>query len=328
MTPDVLPDKNNTNNPQCTNNSELSGILVVDDDLPTLVMITEVLRQDYEVYVAKSGEKAFSILASGTRPELVLLDVNMPGLNGYDILTRLKQDQRTSEIPVIFVTGRDSDEDYTRGFDLGAVDYVVKPVNPAILKARIRTHISLARKTQALVTLATTDPLTKIANRRKYNEVTGREWARSMRQEHPLSLIVMDIDHFKAYNDNYGHGKGDDVLVRFGQILDKHCQRPSDLAARIGGEEFIALLPDTMTEGACEVMKAIQQDLTEAAIPHEHSGTAPYITCSAGIVTMIPVNGRVPDEMYKLADKALYEAKEKGRNTFVAVTSVENIISI
>lgn len=298
-------------------NVKSAKLLLVDDDPVVLDMLGSVLEGHYMLMCASNAADALVIASSDNAPDMILLDVNLPDMSGYDMCNALKNIEATSRIPVIFVTGRDNDVDLTQGFDAGAVDYVSKPVNASILKARVRNQISLLRKTQALEALALTDPLTKIANRRHYNKTFGEEWRRSLRSKNIMSLIVFDIDEFKHYNDNLGHGKGDDVLVQFGEILRFCCKRKSDLPARVGGEEFVALLPDTDTEGATQIIENIMSELNEAAIPHPYSSVSDIVTVSCGIVTDYPVKGEVPESMFKRADKALYRAKSTGKNRYL-----------
>lgn len=291
-------------------------LLLVDDDPTVLDFLCSVLEEHYRLIVATNAADGLVLASAKPKPDMILLDINLPDMSGYDVCNALKNLPGTKDIPIIFVTGRSEDVDFSHGFDMGAIDYIVKPINATVLKARVRNHISLLRKTQALETLALTDPLTKIANRRRYDEAFNEEWRRSMRSKKVMSLIIIDIDEFKQYNDNLGHGKGDEVLTQFGEILRYCCKRNSDLPARIGGEEFVALLPDTDREGAILIIDKIMQELHNAAIPHPFSSVSERVTISSGIVTGYPEQGELPETMYVRADKALYRAKHAGKNQY------------
>lgn len=298
-------------------NVKSARLLLVDDDPTVLDMLASSLEGHYILTCATNAADALVIASSDEAPDIILLDVNLPDMSGYDMCNALRNIEFTSKIPVIFVTGKIEDENFAKGFDMGAVDYICKPVNSTILRARVRNHVSLLRKTQALEAMAFTDPLTKIANRRHYNEAFLEEWKRSMRSRNVMSLLVIDIDEFKRYNDHLGHGKGDDVLVQFGEILRYCCKRNADLPARVGGEEFVALLPDTDEQGATQIIEKIMQELKESAISHPYSRVSDLVTISCGIVTDYPVKGEVPESMFKRADRALYRAKNTGKNRYL-----------
>lgn len=298
-------------------NVKNASLLLVDDDPTVLGYMCNILEEQYRITCSENAADALVIASSDNQPDIILMDVNLPDMSGYDVCNALKNIDVTRDIPVILVSGRNEDVDFAYGFDMGAVDFVPKPINSTVLSVRVRNHVRLLRKTQALKALAHTDPLTKIANRRRYNEALIEEWRRSMRSKSAMSLIIIDIDDFKLYNDNFGHGKGDDVLVQFGEILRYCCKRNSDLPARVGGEEFVALLPDTDEQGAKQIIEKIMKELQDAAIPHPYSTVSDVITVSCGIVTDYPVKGEVPESMFSRADQALYRAKNNGKNRFL-----------
>ncbi|MBK1642317.1 hypothetical protein CKO12_10585 [Chromatium okenii] len=228
--------------------------------------------------------------------------------------TTIKDAPETQNIPIIFVSARGAVQDQERGFNLGAVDYITKPYELSILRARVRTHVTLKRKSDLLEALVSLDGLTGIPNRRRFDETLNNEWRRAIREQIPLALIMADVDQFKNYNDFYGHGSGDDCLREVAQCLMEAVQRPGDLAARYGGEEFAAILPDCDKDGACYVAERFRNLVAERGIVHERSAVAQHVTISAGIATHAPTLGDLSEDLLKRADLALYHAKWNGRN--------------
>jgi diguanylate cyclase (GGDEF)-like protein len=292
-------------------------VLVVDDEPSNVQALAKLVKGDARVQVANNGEKALALAAGDSPPDLILLDIQMPDIDGYEVCRRLKADPATSEIPVIFVTARDTASDEERGLLLGAVDYIAKPFYPAIVRARVRTHLELKRKTDLLERIAWIDGLTSTPNRRYFDDQLDKERRRAQREGHPLSVVMMDVDHFKAYNDHYGHGAGDECLQQVAQAVSRTAARPSDLVARYGGEEFVALLPGTDSAGAAELAERFRAAVADRAIPHAYSSTAEVVTLSLGVATWAPDAGDIPAaELVKMADEALYSAKAAGRNRF------------
>ena len=200
---------------------------------------------EYNVIRAENGEQALKILENDNLPDLILLDIIMPGMNGHEIIKIIKENDRTRNIPVIFITGLKSVEDEEEGFNLGAVDYIVKPFNPAIVRARIRNTLKFRNQQKLLEKMAHIDALTEIPNRRNFNITLEKEFKSALRNKKWLSLIMIDVDQFKHYNDNYGHAKGDQVLIEIAKTMQSCLKRPHDFLARYGGEEFAAILGDT-----------------------------------------------------------------------------------
>ncbi len=293
--------------------SDKPAILVVDDETINIELLAELLEDDYDVSFATGGEQALALAASD-QPDLILLDVLMPDMDGYDVCARLKQDVTTSGIPVIFITALGDTEAETRGLDLGAVDYVTKPISPAIVRARIRNHIELKRARDTLARLATTDGLTGLANRRSFDDRLATEHRRLGRSGGVMSLILLDIDHFKLFNDTYGHLAGDDCLRQVGRALQGVVRRPADLAARYGGEEFACILPETDAAGAATIAEQIRAAIAALKIPHSASRTADHVTASLGVVTVTCVPDQAITDIVATADAGLYQAKEAGRN--------------
>ncbi len=290
-------------------------VLIVDDAPANIELLSEVLESEYEVLFALSGEDGLNI-AFEEAPDLILLDIVMPQMDGYEVCDRLKADPRTRTIPVIFVTAMDLEEDETKGLALGAIDYIIKPIRPPIVRARVRNHLELKRYRDLLERLTTTDGLTGIANRRRFDAFLESEWSRARRSQKPLSLIMLDIDFFKAFNDHYGHLAGDDCLRQVAQCLDGRVRRPADLVARYGGEEFACLLPETNAMGAATMAKRFLESMNELNIPHAYSEAADHVTLSMGVATIIPLIGQPSSELVRRADQLLYEAKQNGRNQF------------
>ncbi len=325
-----------------------SCILIVDDMPENLDVLRKVLSQSgYRVRPALGGEIALRAIASEL-PDLILLDVMMSGIDGYQVCQALRRDERTRGIPVLFISARMDAAAKVRGFEAGAVDYITKPFNAKEVLARVETHLSLRtmrkqleeqnlrlqqeieeRKrteisldvaNQELTRLASIDGLTQIANRRRFDEHLHREWTRASRTRTALGLVLCDIDHFKRYNDTYGHVAGDACLHEVAQAIQRSARRPADLPARYGGEEFTVLLPHTDTDGAVQIADMIREEVASLKLPHESLGAGHYVTLSMGLVSTVPVSEGKPESLVEAADKALYEAKEAGRNRIATGT--------
>ncbi len=290
-------------------------ILIVDDTPTNIRVLAEALRADYRVKVATGGKTALELANKPeTRPDLILLDVMMPEMDGYEVCRRLKQNPVTQNIPVIFVTAKNDVTDEERGLRLGAMDYIAKPFHLAVVKARVQSHVSLKMKNDMLESLALIDGLTGIPNRRRFDGTLETEWKRAMRGGTALAIIMADIDFFKAYNDHYGHGAGDECLKAVAQALSGALGRPSDILARYGGEEFVAVMPDTEGHGARQLAERCCANVTALGLPHRFSGAADHVTISAGYAALHPATGQSPMELLEMADKMLYQAKEQGRD--------------
>ncbi|MBF0341129.1 MAG: diguanylate cyclase [Magnetococcales bacterium] len=294
-------------------------VFIVDDETVSIDVLATLLRPDYRVVSAKSGEAALARLDSHALPDLILLDVVMPGMNGYQVCEQLKNSVRTRDIPVIFITSSIAEEDETQGFSVGAVDYIGKPFRPAIVLARVRTHVELKKRGDMLERLAILDGLTSIPNRRRFDQFMEYEWSRSLRYAHPFSLLLMDIDFFKLYNDHYGHAQGDACLRLVAEAISRSMPRTVDLAARYGGEEFACVLPATHEAGATAVAERILQAVRGLQIPHAHSKVADHVTVSIGVASMVPTLQRQPLDLITRADQALYKAKRSGRNRLASL---------
>lgn len=288
-------------------------VLVVDDEKQNRNLLAELLQNDCRVTLAKNGAQALE-RAHEQHPDLILLDVMMPDMSGYQVIQTLKHDDETRQIPVIFISALDSPADEERGLDLGAVDYITKPFHPSIVRKRVLNHLHSVHQRHLLEKLAMIDSLTEIANRRRYDEALENEWRRCARSGSPLSLAVLDVDHFKAYNDHLGHAEGDHVLRRIARTLSSFVRRPGDLVARYGGEEFVLLLPNTDAQSAEKLADEVRASTEALELPHPSSPINRYVTISLGGVTVTPGKGLVDPKFFQEADAALYAAKAEGRN--------------
>ena len=293
--------------------SDKRSILIVDDIATNIQLLANLLSDDYTIQIANSAAKALQVARGNHPPDLILLDIVMPDMDGYEVCRQLKNDKATRRIPIIFISALDEVKDEMRGLDLGAVDFITKPFHPDVVKARVRNHMTLKVNTDLLESLSHIDGLTQIANRRQFDFILENEFKHAKRARSSLGLIMLDIDYFKPFNDHYGHGKGDDCLVKVAAALQKTINRPKDLLARYGGEEFAVILPDTDLESTRYIAEKMRLAVESLMIKHEFSDIASVITISLGGVACIP-NGDSPEKILQVADKALYQAKEKGRN--------------
>ena len=290
-----------------------SRILVVDDCVESLNPMIEILSSLYSVMSATNGYDAVK-LVNKHKFDLIIMDVVMPKMNGYDACRQIKKNRATAEIPIIFLTGQSESRHEALGFSIGAVDYILKPASLSILLARVRAHLLNSRRQNKLSLLTYQDHLTQIPNRRRFNEMYSLEHKHALRYKKPLSLLVIDIDEFKKYNDFYGHVKGDECLKEIGLALLSCQRRPGDLVSRLGGEEFVVLLPDNDEEGALHVANRILTTIESLAIAHAPEAKYPVVTVSIGLATMKTETACTQKELIEIADKMLYSAKGKGRN--------------
>ena len=290
-------------------------ILVVEDERLNINILVSILVDDYDVVIAKTGEQVIKRVKEQL-PDLVLLDIMLPDMEGYEVYERI-QAEAEDKIPVIFVTSKRSPEEETKGLKLGAVDYITKPFTPSIVEVRIANQVEFKRNRDELKRLNRTDPLTGLANRRHLDEVIRIQKAAMSRAESPLSVIMVDVDHFKSYNDHYGHSTGDECLRQVAQVLSANVNRATDLVARYGGEEFMVVLPATDTTGAENMALQLQQALANKEIAHQASETSSQVTLSMGIASLLPSDKRTSiEKLIEYADIALYRAKQKGRNQY------------
>ena len=288
-------------------------ILLVDDQPLNIKILHQLLHADYDLHMATNGEQAIEMCAR-LRPDLVLLDIEMPGMDGYQVCEQLKNDPMTTDIAVVFVTGHNDEETEVKGFQLGAVDFIHKPINPLITQVRVKNQIVLKRQSDLLRSIALLDSLTGVANRRKLSQSYPEAWAQCIREQVPISVVMIDIDFFKLFNDSYGHNGGDTCLRKVAQAIQTTVNRPYDLVARYGGEEFICILPKTDAKGARYVSQAIVSAVQALLIPHESSKVSDFVTVSVGSASVIPQRQFVEQMLIDAADQQLYLSKEQGRN--------------
>jgi diguanylate cyclase (GGDEF)-like protein len=291
-------------------------ILVVDDAMENIQILHAALQDEHEVLFAMDGPRALEI-ARTQQPDLILLDAVMPGMDGYAVCRELFASNDTSDIPVIFVTALKSPEDETRALGAGAADFISKPVNAAVVRARVRTQLTVKRQRDALRALILTDSLTAVANRRAFDERLEAEWRRCGRAGLAVSLLMVDIDHFKLYNDHYGHQAGDTTLVEVARAMQRAAGRSQDLVARYGGEEFAILLPQLDSAGATGVARRLMHELEILDLPHAASPTERRLTVSIGIASLVPDEHSQASSLIQVADAQLYQAKAGGRNRYM-----------
>jgi diguanylate cyclase (GGDEF)-like protein len=319
------------------------GILIVEDSPDMAFSLKALLEAEgfKDVHTAGSARQAFRLLGleGGDGPpshiDVILMDVRMPGVSGIDACRQIKAQKHLADIPILMVTGAVDEADLEVAFAAGAADYITKPIKYPELLARLRSALALKRELDdrkarahelldmarqlreanaALERLSILDELTGVANRRHFNRTLDQEWSRTLRNRPFLSLLLVDVDCFKAYNDTYGHQAGDECLRRVAEAVRGVLKRPTDLLARYGGEEFAVILPDTKAEGAAALAEAIRHAVEALNLPHSRSVVGDRITISLGVATGDTVWPRDSRELISAADQALYQAKHEGRN--------------
>lgn len=327
------------------------NILVVDDRWENLLVMESILENmECNIIKATSGNEALGLMLEYDFA-LALLDVQMPGMDGFEVAELMRGMEKTRYIPIIFVTAISKEQRCIfKGYEIGAVDYLFKPIEPVILTSKVRVFMDIYKQKQLLKEqseqleqrlkellelkavngelecLLTLDPLTEITNRRRLDQLLELNWRNSLRDEKPISMIMIDIDNFKAYNDNYGHLKGDECLVKVARSFETILRRPLDFTARYGGEEFAVVLPNTDMEGAVMIGERIRSNVEKLSIPHHYSKVAPHVTISLGVATMIPNIGGSVTDLIEYADRALYQSKFQGRNR-ISVHTDQGIIN-
>lgn len=299
--------------------SKKPRILIVDDQKMNLRVLADLLKDEYTPVLARSGSQAIKLALGNFPPDLILLDVVMPDMGGYEVIKMLKNNDYTNKIPVIFVTALNSAENEELGLKLGAADYITKPFSPPIVKMRVRNQLRIVHQYRLLDQLAYLDGLTEISNRRRFEEIFQSEWIRSARNNTPFSLGMVDVDYFKQYNDHYGHAMGDITLQKIAKAMEASLKRPQDLMARYGGEEFVMLLPETDADSAKIVAERSRTAVVDLNILHGYSQIADHVSVSIGVVTRQEMADTTrPENFLKVADQNLYLAKQSGRNRVVA----------
>ncbi|MBC9250943.1 hypothetical protein A9179_11700 [Pseudomonas alcaligenes] len=288
-------------------------ILIIDDSADTIRLLNSILKDQGTILFATNGETGIR-LAQLQQPTLILLDVEMTGMDGYEVCAALKTNPTTKDCAVIIVTANTGMEREIAALEAGAVDFICKPFKPPVVRARVQAHLRLQQYTTMIRHLANRDGLTGLYNRRHLDEVLSQEFERHRRQQLPLALAIIDVDHFKAYNDYYGHPQGDACLQGVANAINTATRRPGELVARYGGEEFAVILPHTDAAGAEKYGQWLCELIQELQIPHQSSATAPTVTISIGLVSVAPAFQDSTQQMITAADQALYQAKTDGRN--------------
>lgn len=289
------------------------SILIIDDEPFYIKVLAECLSSKYNIMIACNAQQALLRLKVNI-PDLILLDILMPDVSGYEICEELKKSHEYKHIPVIFISTLGKVEDEVRGLELGAVDFLSKPFRLPLVKLRIKNHLQLQQQSELLKQLAHEDALTKIPNRRRFDDFLNREWLISARYQSNLSLLMIDIDFFKQYNDQYGHSQGDQCLIQVAETLSSLVMRRTDLLCRYGGEEFAVILPDSTPETALEIAEKLRSGIEDLNIPHAASKLYDHLTISIGVATMTANNESQSEALLEKADNNLYQAKNAGRN--------------
>jgi diguanylate cyclase (GGDEF)-like protein len=307
-------------------------ILVVDDvRLQRELMSMMIESLGHTALLASDGQEAVDMVRR-ERPDLVLMDIEMPVMNGYQATREITREQDEDWLPVIFLSVSENDQDLEMAIESGGSDYLVKPVSRAVLGAKIasmlrindmrRRQLELSQQLQLayseLELTSQRDGLTGVSNRGNFDVQLQREVARAKRARSPISVVLVDVDYFKRYNDHYGHPAGDACLRMVAEALQSACRRPADFVARYGGEEFVLVLPETPAEGALLVAEVARAAVVGCAIPHAPAAGTPFVTISAGVATAAPGDDIGPDRLVAAADAALYRAKDSGRNRVLA----------
>lgn len=317
-------------------NNRSTNILIVDDTKANLISLEAILEgENLNILTVSNGNDALKMLLK-IKIDIILLDVQMPGMNGFEVAELMRANHKTKDIPIIFITAINKEEEYIfKGYELGAVDYLYKPISNEILKSKVKVFVKLneqtkiiEEKTRALEEkiiqleliekklnhLIRIDELTGVFNRRAFEEIFKLEWARTIRSKGSFSALMIDIDNFKNFNDTYGHLKGDECLKDVAQKIDNTLRRITDQVARLGGEEFVVLLPETDSEGAKLIAEEIRKNIEDLQIVNEGVDTYKFITVSIGLSSVIPTRFIEKKEIIDHADKALYIAKKNGKN--------------
>ncbi|MCL2230731.1 MAG: diguanylate cyclase [Treponema sp.] len=287
-------------------------ILIVDDEKMNIMSLAQFLKPHYDIIVATDGVTALEAAVKHI-PDIILLDILMPDMSGFEVLIKLKNAAETMNIPVIFITGLNNATDEEKGLSLGAVDYITKPFNQTIVKARIKAQLKMAHYIKTIEKLCMLDALTGLPNRRGFDTRIEAEWGRAFREKKPLGLIMLDIDNFKIYNDTYGHPQGDNLLQAIAEILNRTLNRSCDIAVRWGGEEFCILLPDTDLTGTYNIAEQIRTNVMETAVTCP-TGKSPNLTVSLGACSKIPGENDLVTDYISEVDKLMYAAKKRGKN--------------
>lgn len=295
------------------NDEKRSIVLLINFDAPDFGVLNAILSEDNTILAAQSGDEGLA-LAVSEKPDLILLNIHVPSVDGFETLKILKSTPETQGIAVIVISDKSDEADEEKSFNLGAVDYFSKPFKNVIVKVRVRTHLQIINHIRKIERTGMEDFMTNIPNRRCFDDRMTMEWRRGIRERTPLSFLMIDVDKFKNYNDTYGHLQGDMLLKAVAKILESWARRPADLAARLGGEEFGLLLPNTPLESALEIAQNFRVAIEGLKIFTVDGKTETRTTISIGVAMVIPNDRMCAEDLIRKADECLYEAKAAGRN--------------
>ena len=298
------------------NEKKKNTILIVDDENMNLKILSSILIPEYTIFTATNGKNALE-KTKEFKPDLILLDIIMPEMDGYQTLAEIKKCEDIHKTPVIFITGLNTNEAEEKGLALQAVDYITKPFSSMIVKLRVHNHIKIINQMRTIERLSMVDQLTNLPNRRCFNDRMDMEWRKAIREKTPISILIIDIDNFKSVNDTYGHQHGDTVLQIIANILTQSLKRPGDLASRWGGEEFIILLPNTNMDASVSIAEKIRINIEKTEISYKYISTM-SVTVSIGVNSEIPEQDSSIETFISNADKLLYTAKDSGRNRVIS----------
>jgi diguanylate cyclase (GGDEF)-like protein len=305
--------------------AKIPNVLIVDDERIIRSVLHRVLAQDgYQIHEAEDGQQCLNYCQTDL-PDIILLDAKMPIMDGFDCCQKLQQEYHEDCPPILMVTALDDEKSIDNAFAVGAIDYVTKPINWAVLRQRVRRLIQTGWAIKELKQLAFMDSLTQLPNRRRFDEYIHQEWQKLLRAHAPLSLILCDIDFFKAYNDSYGHLAGDACLRQVAQLIQDSLEHRANLATRYGGEEFAIVLPNISIAAAKTIAEKIKDRIHTYKIEHKYSSIKPYITLSFGVTCTTPTKEQSVEQLIDAADRALYEAKQKGRDRIACLSLTCNI---
>lgn len=291
-------------------------VLIVDDVPADLQALGELLGDDYTVVSAGSGPEALRI-AEADEVDLILLDAQMPGMDGFETCARLKANTDTRDLPVILVGTPEDETMEAKGLLQGAADFLPRPVRASAARARVKAHLENRRFREILQRLTWLDAVTGLPNRERFEEALDNEWRRNARNRTPIALLLMEVDHFNQFCEIHGKSAGDETLRRLIAALTGGIQRAGDVVGRYSDRAFACLLPETDTLGAVSVGERVRAELNSMAIPHDGSESAPFVTLSLGVASLVPSRTDVLKDLTDSAEAALLRAQQRGGNQVV-----------
>jgi len=289
-------------------------ILIVDDTPFNIHILAKALIEAYEVKIATNGPAALKIIEQDKKPDLILLDIMMPDMDGYEVCRRIKQNPSSWDIPVVFITAKEGHQDQKKGFDLGAEDFIHKPFQLSLVLTRIDMLLRLTRISRRLEQVALVDPLTEIPNQSALEKAVEQELQSAKQDQKSISLLMIDIDHFKAFNDHYGHGVGNMCLRKIAYTLENSINHEKDLVGRYSGAKYMVVLSHCDQDRAIDMAEIIRQNIEQLNMPYEHSSVSNHVTVSIGVISVSHEIVITRSEMFNKAEQMLHDAKQAGRN--------------